>query len=107
MHPTDAAAVGVLWRTFVSNSLIFKSTAKGAKNVDLFANDPDGPYKPFDQYSQAINTDPNRVAFRTLAFPSAAYTPDGSRLVVVFPEWIDLEHREAGHDGDAPCRWSS
>ena len=97
-HPTNGA-VGVLWRTFVSSSLVFKSTAKGAKNVDLFLNDPDGPYRPFDQYSQAINTDPNRVAFRTLAFPSAAYTPDGSRLVAVFPEWIDLDTMKPGTTG--------
>ena len=99
VHPTDAAAVGVLWRTFVNNSLIFKSAAKGAKNVDLFATDPGGPYKAFDQYSQAINTDPNRVAFRTLAFPSAAYTPDGSKLIVVFPEWIDLNTGKPGTTG--------
>ena len=99
VHPTDAAAVGVLWRTFVSNSLIFKSTAKGAKNVDLFATDPGGPYKAFDQYSQVINGDPGRVAFRTLAFPSAAYTPDGSRLIVVFPEWIDLNTGKPGTTG--------
>jgi hypothetical protein len=98
-HPTVGGAVGVLWRTFVGNSLVFKSTAKGAKNVDLFLNDPDGPYRPFDQYSQAINADPTRVAFRTLAFPSAAYTPDGSRLVVVFPEWIDLNTGRPGTTG--------
>ena len=42
---------------------------------------------------------PARVAFRTLAFPSAAYTPDGSKLIVVFPEWIDLTTGQAGHDG--------
>jgi len=99
-HPTDAAVpVGVLWRTFVSSTLLFKSTAKGSKNVDLFASDPGGPYKPFDQYSQPINADPTRVAFRTLAFPSAAYTPDGSRLVVVFPEWIDLNTGRPGTTG--------
>jgi hypothetical protein len=98
-HPTDGAAVGVLWRTFVTNGLIFKSTAKGARNVDLFLNDPDGPYKPFDQYSQAIGGDPARVAFRTLAFPSATYTPDGSRIVAVFPEWIDLGTMKPGTTG--------
>jgi hypothetical protein len=99
-HPMDPAApVGVLWRTFGTSSLVFKSTAKGAKNVDLFANDPGGPYRAFDQYSQTINTDKNRVAFRTLAFPAAAYTPDGSRLVVVFTEWIDLNTGAPGMTG--------
>ena len=88
-HPTDATTSGVLWRTFVSSTLLFKSTAKGAKNVDLFVNDLDGPYRPFDQYPQAINNDQNRVAFRSLAFPAAAYTPDGSKLIAVFTEWID------------------
>jgi hypothetical protein len=71
---------------------LYKSTAKGAKNVDLFASDSGGPYKPFDQYSQPINDDKNRVAFRALAFPAAAYTPDGSRLVAVFIEWIDPDN---------------
>ena len=99
VHPTDSAAVGVLWRTFVSSTLLYKSTAKGAKNVDLFLNDSDGPYKPFDQYPQAINGDPNRVAFRTLAFPAAAYTPDGTRLVVVFTEWINLDTMKPGTTG--------
>ena len=97
--PRDTAPVGVLWRTFVSSSLVFKSTAKGAKNVDLFAERPGRSLRPFDQYSQPINTDPNRVAFRTLAFPAAAYTPDGSRLVVVFPEWIDLDTGKPGTTG--------
>jgi hypothetical protein len=91
VNPTDASSVGVLWRTFVENGLLFKSTSKGTKNVDLFADDPEGPYQPFDQYSQAVsNEDPERVAFRALAFPAADYTPDGSRLVAVFTEWTDL-----------------
>ncbi|MCG6925709.1 MAG: glycoside hydrolase, partial [Acidobacteria bacterium] len=90
VNPTDASEVGVLWRTFVDSTLLFKSTRKGTKNVDLFAGDPDGPYLPFDQYSQAIDADPSRVAFRTLAFPAADYTPDGSFLVAVFTEWTDL-----------------
>jgi hypothetical protein len=98
--PANATAMGVLWRTFGSpSSLVFKSTAKNAKNVDLFANDSLGPYKPFDQYMQPINGDPTRVAFRTLAFPAAAYTPDGSRLVVVFTEWIDLGTGKPGTTG--------
>jgi hypothetical protein len=98
--PADATAMGVLWRTFGSPaSLVFKSTSKNAKNVDLFASDPGGPYMPFDQYSQPVNGDPTRVAFRTLAFPSAAYTPDGSRLVVVFTEWIDLATGQPGTTG--------
>jgi hypothetical protein len=89
-NPVDATASGVLWRTFVSSTLLFKSTAKGAKNVDLFAGDPGGVYRAFDQYPQAINSsDTNRVAFRSLAFPAAAYTPDGSKLVAAFTEWID------------------
>jgi hypothetical protein len=90
VHPTNGAEVGVLWRTFADSTLLFRRTAKGAKNVDLFADDPDGAYRPFDQYPQAIQDDPGRVAFRSLAFPAAAYTPDG-KLVVVFAEWIDLD----------------
>jgi hypothetical protein len=98
-NPTDATKVGVLWRTFGTSSLVFKSTAKGAKNVDLFVNDPQGPYRAFDQYSQPIvvpGTNPpvddkNRVAFRSLAFPWGAYTPDGKVLIVVFTEWINLQ----------------
>ncbi len=100
VSPTQASEVGVLWRTFVDNTLLFKSTGKGTKNVDLFAGDPDGPYLPFDQYSQAIHADdPNRVAFRTLAFPAADYTPDGSRLVAVFTEWTDLGTGAPGTTG--------
>jgi hypothetical protein len=99
VNPTDASSAGVLWRTFVDNGLLFKSTRKGTKNVDLFADDPDGPYLPFDQYPQAIGTDPGRVAFRTLAFPSADYTPDGTVLVVVFTEWIDLLTGRPGTTG--------
>jgi hypothetical protein len=120
-NPNPASgAMGVLWRTFGSPStLLFKSTAKNAKNVDLFANDPLGPYKPFDQYTQPINGDWTRVAFRTLAFPAAAYTPDGSRLVVVFTEWIDLSKGVPGTTGtpmpmvvmkfstDSGATWSS
>jgi hypothetical protein len=91
VNPADASQVGVLWRTFVDSTLLFKSTRKGTKNVDLFAGDPDGPYLPFDQYSQAISSDdPERVAFRSLAFPAVDYTPDGTRLVAVFTEWTDL-----------------
>ena len=67
--------------------------------MDLFADDPEGPYLPFDQYSQAIGVDPGRVAHRTLAFPAAAYTPDGSRLVAVFTEWIDLDTGLPGTTG--------
>ncbi len=99
VHPTDASSVGVLWRTFVDSTLLFKSTRKGTKNVDLFKNDPAGPYLPFDQHSQAIGTDPGRVAHRTLAFPAASYTPDGSRLVAVFTEWIDLDTGLPGTTG--------
>jgi len=99
VHPTDSTRVGVLWRTFVSSTLLFKSTAKGAKNVNLFANDSDGPYRPFDQYPQAINSDPGRVAFRALAFPAATYTPDGSRLVAVFTEWINLANGKPSTTG--------
>jgi hypothetical protein len=100
VDPTDASAVGVLWRTFVDNSLLFKSTRKGTKNVDLFAGDIAGPYLPFDQYSQAVDAaDPDRVAFRTLAFPAADYTPDGGRLVAVFTEWTDLGTGEPGTAG--------
>jgi hypothetical protein len=100
VNPTDGTEVGVLWRTFVDSSLLFKSTRKGTKNVDLFASDPEGPYRPFDQYSQAIQADdPNRVAFRALAFPAAEYTPDGSRLVAVFTEWTDLGTGAPGTTG--------
>ena len=66
--------------------------------MDLFKNDPAGPYRPFDQYSQAIGTDPSRVAFRTLAFPAAAYTPRRSRLVAASPSG-STSAPEAGHDG--------
>jgi hypothetical protein len=105
VHPTNGTKVGVLWRTFVSSTLFFKSTAKGAKNVDLFAEDPDGPYRPFDQYPQSIVDpqtsmgDPTRVAFRALAFPAATYTPDGSRIVAVFTEWINLTTGKPGTTG--------
>ena len=99
-NPTDATKLGVLWRTFgTPASLVFKSTTKNAKNIDLFTNDPQGPYRAFDRSPQPIvvpGTNPpvddkNRVAFRSLAFPWGAYTPDGSVLVVVFTEWVNLQ----------------
>lgn len=99
--PAKAGVVGVLWRTFGTNSLVYRRYGKGTKNIDLFAGDPQGPYLPFDQYAQAISsTDPNRVAFRALAFPAATYTPDGSKILVLFTEWIDLNTGRPGTSGN-------
>ena len=99
VHPTDAAAVGVLWRTFVSSSLIFKSTAKGAKNVDLFLNDPGGPYKALRPVLPGDQRRPEPGRLPHAGLPVGRLHARRQRLVVVFPEWINLEHEKPGTTG--------
>ena len=99
VHPTDAAAVGVLWRTFVNSSLVFKSTAKGAKNVDLFADRPGRslqglrPVLAGDQH----RPEPGRLPHAGL--PVGRLHARRLQAHRGVPRVDRPEHRQAGHDG--------
>ncbi len=98
-----AGTVFVVFRTFASpNSIILRrSTTSGsgwAKPIDILAlGDPAHPFlQTYDQPTIDISSgDPNKLTFRSNAFPAAAMTPDGKILIVTFQE-------KANATGD-PC----
>ena len=91
----------VFFRSFNSpNTMVMRrSTTSGnfgfSKPVDLLANDPLKTLATFDQRSVSTQDLPigptirNELAFRTNAFPAAAFTPDGSTLIVAWQERVN------------------
>ena len=97
-HPTTGQ-VSVIWRSFNSphTMAMSRSTNSGgwSKPVDLLANDPLKTLANFDQRGVATTELPtagmsiqNELAFRSNAFPVAAFTPDGSALIVAWHEKV-------------------
>ena len=97
-HPMTGQ-VSVFWRSFNSphTMVMRRSTSNGwAKPVDLLANDPLKTLATFDQpcrlyHGRADCGDSirNELAFRSNAFPVAAFTPDGSALIVAWHEKVN------------------
>ena len=98
-HPVTGQ-VSVVWRSFNSpHSMVLRRQASNgtwAKPVDLLANDPLKTLAIFDQRGMSTTDVPtvgtsikNELAFRSNAFPVAAFTPDGSALIVAWHEKVN------------------
>ena len=99
-HPATGQ-VSVFWRSFNSpHTMVLRRMASNgtwSKPVDLLANDARKTLATFDQ--AAVSTQDstvgpslrNEIAFRANAFPVAAFTPDGSALIVAWHERVNSQ----------------
>jgi hypothetical protein len=94
--------VVVFWRSFNSPHTIVmrrqQSNGNWANPVDILANDALKTLANFDQTTVSTSGVPvgsgpdalkNELAFRANAFPVAAFSPDGSSLIVTWHEKVD------------------
>jgi len=94
VHPVTKE-VFVFWRSWNSPHTIVmrkqKTTGAWENPVDILANDPLKTLANFDQTTASTLdvSGPEELAFRANGFPTAAFAPDGSTLIVTWHEKVD------------------